>query len=65
MKLQAKHNNQIFEIVEDKPEVGFYLNIYNNKNECIADYLQDSETITKEFALEEFGVPIENWIAVT
>jgi len=61
MKLIAKHNNLKFVIEADLPEVGFYLYIFNLDNECIADYLQDTEIMAKEFALEEFGVSINSW----
>jgi len=61
MKLISKHNNLTFEIVEDLPEVGFYLYVYDNNN-CLEDHLQDTEQISKEFALEEYGVPLDSWI---
>jgi hypothetical protein len=61
MKLQAKHKNQTFEIIEDLPEVGFYLYIYDENNKCVADYLQNTEKDVKEFALKEFGVPLKSW----
>ena len=60
-KMKTNFNNHIFEIIEDLPEVGFYLYVYNYKGECIADYLQKSEQDIKEFALEEFGVLLESW----
>lgn len=60
-RIKAKFNNLTFEIVEDKPEVGFYLYVYDNQNKCIKDYLQDTEQMTKEFAFEEFSVPLNSW----
>lgn len=61
MKLVAAYNNLTFEIIEESSEIGFYLNVYDNHNKCITDYLQDTEQMTKEFALEEFGVPLNSW----
>ena len=61
MRLVAKYNNQTFEIVEDKPGIGFYLYVYDNQNKCIKDYLQATEQIIKEFAFEEFGIPLNSW----
>jgi len=61
MNHNAKHNNLKFEIVEDNPDVGYYLYVYNSEGKCIFDYLQDSEKMCKEFALEEFGVPLAIW----
>lgn len=61
MKLVSKHNNQTFEIVEDKPEVGFYLYVYDTNGKNTHDYLQDTLQITKEFANKIFGVPLDSW----
>ena len=61
MKLISQYNSLTLEIIEDNLEIGFYLYIYNDKNICIADYLQDNEQATKEFAFEEYGVPISSW----
>jgi hypothetical protein len=63
MRLVAKYNNLTFEIVEDKPEVGFYLYVYDNQNKCIKDYLQDTEQMIKELAFEKFSVPLDSWTA--
>ena len=62
MNLISKYNNQIFKIEKDNPEIGFYLFVFNDNNECTHDYLQDTEQMTKEFAFEEFGVPLDSWI---
>ena len=62
MKLIAEHNNKRFEIIEDLPEVGFYLLVFDNQNNCLFDFLQDTEKMAKEFALEKFQVPINSWI---
>lgn len=62
MKYQiAYHNSQKFTISEDLPGIGFYLYVYNHKNFCTHDYLQDTEEATKKFAFNEFGVPIDSW----
>ena len=61
MKLVAKHNRKTFEIVEDNPDVGFYLYVYDTNCKNTHDHLQDTLEITKEFAFEEFGVPLNSW----
>ena len=48
------------EIVEDHPDVGFYLNLYDG-NRCIADHLQNDEEACKRFAYEEYGVEPTLW----
>lgn len=57
---ESIHNNRIFKIEEDYPGVGAYLYIYENE-QCIYDYLQDNIEMCKEFAFEEFNVPIDSW----
>ncbi|HEY5590124.1 MAG TPA: hypothetical protein VIK55_03815 [Paludibacter sp.] len=47
MRLVAKYGNLTFEIVEVKPQVGFYFYAYDNLNKCIKDDLQDSLTSIK------------------
>lgn len=61
MKLISKYNNQTFEIVEDNPEVGFYLYVFDSNGKNTHDHLQDTLEITKKFAFEEFGVPLDSW----
>jgi len=61
MKLTAYHESFCFVIEEDHPEVGWYLSTYNQDNCCVADYLQDSLEQAKEFAQQEFGVPLSAW----
>lgn len=61
MNLTTNHNDNKFEIVEDLPEVGFYLYVYDRQNNCIADFSQNTKEMTKQFALEEFGVPLQSW----
>ncbi|MDR1054432.1 MAG: hypothetical protein LBL90_01055 [Prevotellaceae bacterium] len=53
--------NRIFKIEEDYLEVGAYLYVYENER-CIYDYLQDDIEMCKEFAFEEFNVPMNSWI---
>lgn len=57
---RAEHNRLRFEIVEDNPDVGFYLYVYDS-NLCIADYLQNDEEMCKRFACEEYGVEPTLW----
>lgn len=60
-KIEIVYNNLRFEIENDLPEIGSYLYVYKD-NECIGDYLQDNIDSCKQFALEEYGVPIELWL---
>lgn len=57
---QAEHNLLRFEIVEDNPDVGFYLYVYEG-DRCIADYLQNDEERCKQFAYKEYGVQPSLW----
>lgn len=61
MKLISHHQNQIFEIVEDLPEVGFYMYAYDSNGKNTHDFLQDTLQMAKECALENFGVPLDSW----
>tara|TARA_Y100001935_G_scaffold239088_1_gene226265 strand:+ start:1484 stop:1693 length:210 start_codon:yes stop_codon:yes gene_type:complete len=49
-----------FVIEEDKPEIGWYLYVYQN-GVCTHDYLQDSLAIAKKQAQDQFSVPLEEW----
>ncbi len=49
-----------FVIEEDKPEIGWYLYVYQN-GVCTHDFLQDSMAIAKEQAKEQFSVPLDKW----
>lgn len=64
MKLTSKYNNQTFEIVEDLPEVGFYVYAYDSQGKNTHDYLQDNLQKAKECALKQFGVPLDSWTAM-
>ena len=58
--LIADRGHERFEIVEDKPEVGFYIWRYDlAEGRSTHDYLQDDLDIAKECALAEFGVSPE------
>ena len=50
-----------FVIEEDLPDVGWYLRIYDNQNNCVADYLQDTFKDVMDFASEEFEIDNSNW----
>ncbi len=58
--LVSRHSEKVFKIEEDFPEVGAYLYVFE-KGECIKDYLQDNIDLCKEFAFEEFNVPLDSW----
>ncbi|TLM87345.1 hypothetical protein [Hymenobacter jeollabukensis] len=57
----AYFNNQRFELEPDLPAVGCYLYVYNYHGVCLYDYPQDTEEMAKDFACEEFDVPLEAW----
>jgi hypothetical protein len=56
----AEHNRLRFEIVEDNPEVGFYLYVYDGEK-CIADHLQNDEETCMQLAFEDYGVDRSVW----
>ena len=47
-------------IIHRDSRAGFYIYVFEN-GVGIADYLQDTLEIAKEFTLEEFGVPLDAW----
>jgi hypothetical protein len=57
--LQAEHADRRFRIVHDTA-AGFYLYVYDGAR-CTHDYLQDTLDDAREFAREEFGVPVQSW----
>ncbi|MGE0669381.1 MAG: hypothetical protein AB7H48_00405 [Parachlamydiales bacterium] len=62
MKWEAKSQSikpRHYEIKLD-PSAGYYLYVYEN-SKCIRDYLNDSLELALEYALEDFGVPLELW----
>jgi hypothetical protein len=58
--LEAEHNEFRFTIEEDLPDIGVYLYVFS-KGKCIKDSLQNDIDACKEFALEEYGVPLNTW----
>jgi hypothetical protein len=59
--LVADHEGHRFEILEDEL-AGFYLFRFTGDGRISThDYLQDYLATAKEFALEEWGVPLEAW----
>ena len=59
--LVATHDNRVFQIEEDAPEVGVYLYVFEG-DRCTHDYLQNSIELCKEFAFEDFNVPMDSWV---
>jgi hypothetical protein len=60
IRLQSVFNGMKFVIEQSLPSIGYYLYIYSG-DKCIYDYLQDSVEMCKEFALEDFNVPLNSW----
>jgi hypothetical protein len=60
--LQCKYKDNFFEIVEDLPNVGWYLRIFNKDMKCIADHLQNDFDSVTDFAFEEYGISKNSWI---
>jgi hypothetical protein len=56
----AEHKDRKFVIECGGEGVGFYLYIFSGER-CTHDYLQNTFELTKKFAFEEFGVPLESW----
>ena len=61
LRLTATYNGLLFEIEESQPGIGFYFYVYDRNGMCTHDYLQDTLIMTKECALEEFGIPLNAW----
>ena len=57
---ESIHDNRVFRIEEDFPEVGVYLYVYEN-GQCVMDYLQNDIGTCKIIALEEYNVPLDSW----
>lgn len=62
-KLEAVYKGIRFIIEEDYPNVGAYLYVYTD-NICIKDSLQNTVNDCIEIALEEYGVPITEWVKI-
>jgi hypothetical protein len=57
---RAEHDGRAFEIVSDKPELGFYFFVYEGER-CTHDYVLDTVEQCKEFVAERFNVPVNAW----
>lgn len=67
VKYSAEHSGNLFIIEDYGPDVGCNLFIFDNEQghgKCIRDYFEPNLDITKRFALEDFGVPLDAWINV-
>ena len=64
IQLEATHDKYHFKIVEDDPDIGWYLYVFQNGN-SVYDSLQDDIDTLKEIALEKFSCPLSNWKART
>lgn len=62
-EFEANHAERNFRIVEDRPEVGSYLYVYEG-GECISDFLQNDIESCMQMALEDYKVPIESWVEI-
>ena len=62
MKLKATHDEKTFEIIEDLPDIGWYVYAYDSSGHNTHDYLQDDLEMAKRCAFEEFGVPYNAWM---
>lgn len=60
MKIRTIFKNRIYIIEEDLEDIGAYLYIFE-KNKCVSDFLQDNLEACKEYAFEEFNIPINSW----
>lgn len=47
--------------IEENIGIGVYLYIYDEKGNCIKDYLQDSLELVKIQAEEEYFIPRNSW----
>mgnify|MGYP006928181058 CR=1 FL=1 len=58
--LTAQYDAKRFEIVQDEPDVGVYLYVYDN-DQCVRDLLQNDTETCIEIAFEEYGIPKDGW----
>ena len=58
--LVAVSGTRSFKIVADRPEIGWYLYVFEG-TKCTHDYLQDTEEKAKECARDLFCVPMISW----
>ena len=52
--------SRTYRIDDDFPEIGAYLRVFE-RDVDLCDYLQDDVQACKDFAMEEYGVPIDAW----
>ena len=60
---ETEHEGIKLRIEESFPEVGAYLYVFKGKK-CIKDFLQNNISVCKKFALEKYGVPINQWLEI-
>lgn len=60
LPLESVVGDRTYRIEEFSPEYGFDIYVYEG-GKCIYDGFQETIEICKEFALEEFGVPLDSW----
>jgi hypothetical protein len=60
---QLIKEKKTFRIVEDNPDVGAYLYVFE-EDKCVFDYLQKDVDTCKALALEEFAVELDSWIEI-
>lgn len=61
MKIQYMEKGALKAKIEENLGIGFYLYIYDEKGNCIADHLQDSLELAKIQAEEEYSIPQNSW----
>ena len=67
-KLVSQTNNQGFcKIILEQDTVGVYVFVYESQQSVNPerDYLQDDMQLAQEFCLEDFGVPLRSWDALS
>ena len=62
-KFESEYNGLTFKIEEYLADVGSYLYVYKGEK-CTHDYLQNTILDCKEFAFEEFKVPMDSWMEI-
>lgn len=55
--LECSFEGKRFKIEEDRPEIVWYIYVFDSKGKCVADYLQNDLESAKSFAFEELRVP--------
>jgi hypothetical protein len=57
---ETTYNGKTYRITFGGEQLGYYLYVFVG-NRCTHDYLQDTAREAKEFARDEFGVPLSSW----